>query len=301
MRKYWQFIIFLVIGGASLSLHAQELDARVSINHQQVQGTSTSVFENLETSLMEFINERQWTNMQYKPSERISCNFNITVSKYIEAENKFECSLYIQSSRPVFNSTYTTTVFSIKDPNFNFTYQEFDKLDFRPDVIDNDLTAMIGYYVYLLIGLDLDTMSPNGGTEVLQTVLTITNNAQNLASKGWKAFEDSKNRYAIINDYMDSGMDVFRQMQYKYYREGLDVMAENSERGRAGVTAAMDLLKQAKENKLMSMLPQIFTEYKRDELVNIYKGKGTSTEKESLYELLMSINASQSSYWNQMK
>ncbi len=301
MRKYWQFIIFLVIGGASLSLHAQELDARVSINHQQVQGTSTSVFENLETSLMEFINERQWTNMQYKPSERISCNFNITVSKYIEAENKFECSLYIQSSRPVFNSTYTTTVFSIKDPNFNFTYQEFDKLDFRPDVIDNDLTAMIGYYVYLLIGLDLDTMSPNGGTEVLQTVLTITNNAQNLASKGWKAFEDSKNRYAIINDYMDSGMDVFRQMQYKYYREGLDVMAENSERGRAGVTAAMDLLKQAKENKPMSMLPQIFTEYKRDELVNIYKGKGTSTEKESLYELLMSINASQSSYWNQMK
>lgn len=301
MRKYWQFIIFLVIGGASLSLHAQELDARVSINHQQVQGTSTSVFENLETSLMEFINERQWTNMQYKPSERISCNFNITVSKYIEAENKFECSLYIQSSRPVFNSTYTTTVFSIKDPNFNFTYQEFDKLDFRPDVIDNDLTAMIGYYVYLLIGLDLDTMSPNGGTEVLQTVLTITNNAQNLASKGWKAFEDSKNRYAIINDYMDSGMDVFRQMQYKYYREGLDVMAENSERGRSGVTAAMDLLKQAKENKPMSMLPQIFTEYKRDELVNIYKGKGTSTEKESLYELLMSINASQSSYWNQMK
>lgn len=301
MRKYWQFIIFLVIGGASLSLHAQELDARVSINHQQVQGTSTSVFENLETSLMEFINERQWTNMQYKPSERISCNFNITVSKYIEAENKFECSLYVQSSRPVFNSTYTTTVFSIKDPNFNFTYQEFDKLDFRPDVIDNDLTAMIGYYVYLLIGLDLDTMSPNGGTEVLQTVLTITNNAQNLASKGWKAFEDSKNRYAIINDYMDSGMDVFRQMQYKYYREGLDVMAENSERGRAGVTAAMDLLKQAKENKPMSMLPQIFTEYKRDELVNIYKGKGTSTEKESLYELLMSINASQSSYWNQMK
>lgn len=289
------------MGGVSLSLNAQELDARVSINHQQIQGTSTSVFENLETSLTEFINERQWTNMQYKPSERISCNFNITVSKYIEAENKFECSLYVQSSRPVFNSTYTTTVFSIKDPNFNFTYQEFDKLDFRSDVIDNDLTAMMGYYVYLLIGLDLDTMSPNGGTEVLQTVLTITNNAQNLASKGWKAFEDSKNRYAIINDYMDSGMDVYRQMQYKYYREGLDVMAENSERGRAGITDAMGLLKQAKENKPMSMLPQIFTEYKRDELVNIYKGKGTSTEKESLYELLMSINASQSSYWNQMK
>ena len=239
--------------------------------------------------------------MQYKPAERIRCNFNITISKYIDSENRFEGSLYVQSSRPVFNSTYTTTVFSTNDPNFNFTYQEFDKLDFRVDVIDNDLTAMIGYYVYLIIGMDLDAMSPNGGTDALQTVLTITNNAQSLSSKGWKAFEDGKNRYAVINDYMDSGMDVFRQMQYKYYREGLDVMAENSERGRAGITAAMDLLKQAKENKPMSMLPQLFTEYKRDELVGIYKGKGTPSEKESLYELLMSINASQSSYWNQIK
>lgn len=302
MQKFWLIFVymFVAIGGA-FTLNAQELEARVTINHQQVQGTSVSVFENLQTSLTEFINERQWTNMQYKPAERIRCNFNITISKYIDSENRFEGSLYVQSSRPVFNSTYTTTIFSTNDPNFNFTYQEFDKLDFRVDVIDNDLTAMIGYYVYLIIGMDLDAMSPNGGTDALQTVLTITNNAQSLSSKGWKAFEDGKNRYAVINDYMDSGMDVFRQMQYKYYREGLDVMAENSERGRAGITAAMDLLKQAKENKPMSMLPQLFTEYKRDELVGIYKGKGTPSEKESLYELLMSINASQSSYWNQIK
>lgn len=292
------FLFLLLLPGNSF---AQELEARVNINHQQIQGTSVSVFENLQTSLTEFINDRQWTNLQYRRNERITCNFNITVSKYVESENRMECSLIVQSTRPVYNSSYTTTVFSMKDPNFNFTFQEFDKLDFRADVIDNDLTAMIAYYVYLIIGLDMDTMAPNGGTDALRTVQTITNNAQNLSSKGWKAFEDSKNRYAIINDYMDSGMDVFRQMQYKYYREGLDVMAENPERGRSGITAAMDLLKQARENKPMSMLPQLFTEYKRDELVSIYKGKGTSNEKEKIYETLMGINASQSSYWNQIK
>ncbi|HRF86028.1 MAG TPA: DUF4835 family protein [Alloprevotella sp.] len=291
------FVLSICFSG----IYAQELDARVTVNHQQIQGTNVSVFENLQTALTEFLNDRQWTNMQYRRNERINCNFNITVSKYVESENRFECSLVVQSTRPVYNATYTTTVFSMRDPNFNFTYQEYDKLDFRPDLINNDLTAMVAYYAYLIIGLDMDTMSPKGGTEILQIVQTITNNAQSLTTKGWKAFEDSKNRYAVINDYLDSGMENFRQMQYKYYREGMDVMAENAERGRAGITGAMTLLKEARTNKPMSMLPQIFTEYKRDELVSIYKGKGAPKEKESIYETLMGINASQSSYWNKLK
>lgn len=299
-----RYILTLILLVCSFyRLGAQELDARVTVNHQQIQGTSVSVFEKLESSLTEFLNDRQWTNMQYQRNERIRCNFNITVSKYVESENRFECTLVVQSSRPVFNSTYTTTVFSTQDKNFFFTFQEFDKLEFRPDVIDNDLTALVAYYAYLIIGWDLDTLSPNGGTEILRMAQTVTNNAQNLTTsmKGWKAFEDGKNRYAIINDYLDSGMDDFRKMQYKYHREGLDVMAENVERGRAAVSDAIGLLKQAKSNKPMSMLPQIFTEIKRDELVSIYQGKGTGKEKEDIYETLMGINASQSSNWNKIK
>lgn len=299
-----RYILTLILLVCSFyRLGAQELDARVTVNHQQIQGTSVSVFEKLESSLTEFLNDRQWTNMQYQRNERIRCNFNITVSKYVESENRFECTLVVQSSRPVFNSTYTTTVFSTQDKNFFFTFQEFDKLEFRPDVIDNDLTALVAYYAYLIIGWDLDTMSPNGGTEILRMAQTVTNNAQNLTTsmKGWKAFEDGKNRYAIINDYLDSGMDDFRKMQYKYHREGLDVMAENVERGRAAISDAIGLLKQAKSNKPMSMLPQIFTEIKRDELVSIYQGKGTGKEKEDIYETLMGINASQSSNWNKIK
>lgn len=282
---------------------AQELDAKVTINHQQVQGTSTGVFEKLEAALTQLLNERQWTNMQFLQHERISCNFNITVSKYVEAENRFECSLVIQSTRPVFNSNYTTVVFSTKDVNFNFTFQEFDQLEFRPEIIDNDLTAMVAFYAYLIIGLDMDTMSPKGGTEVLQTAQTIVSNAQSLttSAKGWKAFDDNKNRYAIINDYLDNGMEPFRQLHYTYYREGLDAMAENTERGRVNIGKALKQLKQARDNKPMSLLPQMFTEYKRDELVNIYQGKDTPKAKEEIYDILSGINASQASYWRKLK
>ena len=279
---------------------AQELNARVNVNHQQVQGTSTSVFETLQNSLTQLINEKQWTNLQFKPQERISCTFNITVKKYKQEDNSFECSLMVQASRPVYNSSYTTTTFSFNDPDFNFNYQEYDQLEFRPDVIDNNLTAVIGYYVYLIIGFDMDSMSPLGGTEEFRTAQTITTNAQGLQAKGWKAFDSSKNRYAIITDLLDSGMEVFRKMQYTYYRLGLDVMSENAERGRTGITEAMTQLRQAKDNKSLSMLPQIFTEYKRDELLSIYKGHGAAKEKAEIVETLSRINASQSSYWRQM-
>ena len=151
--------------------------------------------------------------------------------------------------------------------------------------------------------MDLDTMAPLGGTDALETAKTIVTNAQSLllSAKGWKAFADEKNRFAIINDYLDNGMKEYREFQYKYYREGLDIMAENSDRGRAAITEAFDLLKTARENKPMSRLPELFTEYKRDEIVNIYAGKANSKEKEELYELLSRINASQNTYWRKIQ
>lgn len=278
-------------------MQAQELDARVSINHQQVQGTSTSVFETLKTTLEQFLNDRQWTNMQFKKNERISCTFAITIKKYSPSENTFQGTLNVQSTRPVYGANYTTTCFAFNDPNFNFTYQEYDQLDFRADVIDNNLTAMLAYYVYMIIGYDMDSMSPSGGTEYFKMCQDIVNSAQNLNEKGWKAFEDNKNRHAIITDLLDGGMEPYHKMLYTYYRQGLDVMSENTERGRAGITQAIELLKQAHENKTMSALPQIFTEFKRDEIMNIYKGHTTSSEKENIVNILTKINASQSSYW----
>lgn len=303
MRKIRRLALLTLLLVAWTAALGQELDCTVTINHQQVQGTSTQIFENMEKQLTALLNERRWTEHQYARHERIRCQMNISVTKYVESENRMECRLTVQSQRPVFNTDYTTTVWSIVDPNFFFTYQEYDKLEFRPDVITDDLTAMVGFYAYLIIGMDLDTMSPLGGTEVLQTAQSVCQNAQSLttSAKGWKPFENNKNRYAIINDYLDAAMAPFRQMQYKYYREGLDVMAENPDRGRAAITQAIDLLSEAHQAKAMSMLPQIFTEYKRDELVGIYQGKGAPKDKEHVTEILSSINASQNNYWNKMK
>jgi hypothetical protein len=141
-----------------------------------------------------------------------------------------------------------------------------------------------------------------GGTEVLQQCMNLVNNAQDLGFSGWKAFDDSRNRFAIINDYLEESLRPFRQLQYDYYRKGLDEMANNADRGRTNITAALiDDLKAAHDNKPLSLLPQIWTDYKRDEIANIYKGKGTQKEKESIYELLFSINAAQNNAWELIK
>ena len=281
---------------------AQELQAKVTINHQQVQGTDVSVFEALQQTLEQFINDRQWTNLQFQKNERIVCNFNITVTKYDASSNVFTATAMIQANRPVYNSAYSTTLYNNKDNDFSFEFSQFDQLEFNEEMIDNQLTAMIAYYAYLIIGLDLDSFSPMGGEDVLQRCMNLTNNAQNLDFPGWKAFDNDRNRFAIINDYLDGGMAPFRQLQYDYYRKGLDEMANNADRGRTAITTALEEdLKKCHENKPLSMLPQIWTDYKKEELANIYKGKGTQKEKESVYDILFSINASQNNTWEKIK
>lgn len=286
-----------------LCAFAQELQMKVTVNHSQIEGTDAAVFDNLQSTLEQFVNERQWTDLQFQKNERIQCNMNITITKYVREEKKFECSAMIQANRPVYNSAYTTTLYNNKDNDFHFEFAEFDQLNFNEEmVVDNQLTALIAYYAYLIIGLNLDSFAPLGGSDILQRCMHLVNNAQSLGFSGWKSFEDSKNRFAIINDYLDEAMKPFRQMQYDYYRKGLDEMANNAERGRTEISATLqENLKKAHDDKPLSLLPQIWLDFKKEELANIYKGKGTQKEKESLYELLMSINASQSNVWDKVK
>lgn len=301
--KVWTYVLTAALSLATYANGmAQELNARITINTQKVGVTDKSVFDNLQQTLDQFVNERQWTEYQFQRNERIVCNFNITVNKYDKTSNTFECSALIQANRPVYNSQYTTTLYNNTDNNFNFEFAEFDQLNYNDEVVDNQLTALMAYYAYLIIGLDLDSFSPLGGTDVLQRCMNLTNNAQNLSFPGWKAFDDSRNRFAIINDYLDEGMKPFRQLQYDYYRKGMDEMTNNAERGRTNISTALEEgLKAAHSNKPLSMLPQIWTDYKRDELANIYHGKGTQKEKESIYEILSSINASQNEAWERIR
>ena len=299
MRRLSTILIMIF---AVLALHGQELQIKVTVNHSQIQGTDASVFDNLQQTLEQFVNDRQWTPLQFQQNERIQCNLNITVSKYVKEDNRFECSAMIQANRPVFNSTYTSTLYNNKDNNFHFQFAEFDQLNFNDETVDNQLTALIAYYAYLIIGLNLDSFAPLGGTDILQRCMYLVNNAQGLDYPGWKSFEDSRNRFALINDYLDESMKPFRQLQYDYYRKGLDEMVNNVERGRTEISTALEEdLKKAHDDKPLSLLPQIWLDYKKDEIANIYKGKGTQKEKEKLYDLMMSINASQSSTWEKIK
>ncbi len=302
MRKKALLLFFAIMFILADAVRAQELQARVTLNYSQIQGTDASVFEDLKQTLTQFINDRQWTNLQFQKNERIPCNFNITVTKYDNSSNLFTCKATVQANRPVYNSTYTSTIYNNTDNDFNFNYAQFDQLQFNEENVDNQLTALVAYYAYLIIGINLDTFAPMGGEEVLQQCMNLANNSQNLNFPGWKAFDNDRNRFAIINDYLDGSMKTFRQFQYDYYRTGLDEMANNAERGRTNITIAIENdLKKCHEDNPMSMLPQIWTDYKRDELANIYKGKGTQKEKESVYNILFSINASQNSAWEKIK
>lgn len=300
--KFRVILVFLLLFGASRAAHTQELNAKITINHNQIQGTDVSVFENLEQMLTQFVNEKQWTNMQFQKNERINCNFNITITKYDQRSNTFTCKALIQANRPVYNASYTTTLYNNIDNDFNFRFAQFDQLEFNEEAINNQLTALFAYYAYLVIGINLDSFSPMGGTDMLQRCMNLTNNAQNLEFTGWKSFDNNRNRFAIINDYLDGAMRPFRQLQYDYYRKGLDEMAANAERGRTEITTALEKdLKKCHEDRPSSLLPQIWTDYKRDELANIYKGKGTQKEKETVYDILFSINASQNNAWEKIK
>jgi hypothetical protein len=298
MRKVFIALLQLFIVTNAV---AQELQVKVTINSSQVEGSDKSVFENLQQTLEQWMNDKQWTELQFQQNERINVTFNITVQKYDKGNNRFTCTAMIQANRPVYNSAYTTTLYNNKDGDFNFDFVQFDQLNFREEVIDNQLTALMAYYAYLIIGLDLDSFGPMAGTEILQRCMNLTNNAQDLGFPGWKAFEDSRNRFAIINDYLDEAMKPFRQLQYDYYHKGLDEMSNNAERGRGNVSESLELLKQAHQDKPLSLLPQIWTDYKRDELANIYKGKGTQKEKEAVYTILFNLNASQSNAWDKIK
>lgn len=279
---------------------AQELSPTLTVNTSKIQGTDKDVFQSLENAIRELLTHQVWTDYHFAEKERIQCSFNLVVNKYDAQSGKMTCELTVQSSRPVYGSTYNTTVFNFRDTEVEFNYTEQDRLEYTTGITpDNNLTAILAYYSLLIIGLDFDTMSLNGGTDILRLVENIAAGAQSLGG-GWRSFDTQANRYAIINDYMNGTMTPFRQLQYKYHRQGLDDMSANADRGRATITESLELLRKAKQAKSTSALPTLFTEIKKDELVNIYSA-GINKEKQSVKDLLSQINPSLTNQWDAIK
>lgn len=290
-----------MLGASLCPAQGQELNARVNINRLQVSNTKGEVFDALQKTMADFLNNHKWTELTFRDNEKIQCTFNLTVSTYSDTDNSFVCSLLLSSTRPVYGSSYTTTGYSVKDPQFTFTFKEHDQLEFNINNIDNNLVALLAYYAYVIIGMDMDTMAPKGGTPYLQTAEQIVQAGQALDFPGWKAFDDSKNRFGLLNDYMDGAMESMRQFEYVYHRKGLDRMATAPDSARAAIAEGLELLREAHQAKTMSQVPQLFTEYKREELLNIFADKGTKEEREKAYEILFAIDASQNESWKKLK
>ena len=285
-------VAILALIAMSIPMTAQELKCTISINSEQVQGSNKAVFTTLQQSMEEFVNTQRWTNMTFQEKERIECSMMIVVKSV--QDNMFVCEFTCQSRRPVFGTTYTTPTLNIKDANFTFTYQEYDRMEFQPNTFTSNLTALVAYYCYLIIGHDMDSFAKLGGTPYFQVCEDIVTSAQsasldNAEMVGWKAFESNRNRYALTNNLMDEAFKKYRAYYYDYHRHGLDEMVNNVANGRARIAKDIKVLKEAYNARPATYLVGTFLDAKSDELVNIFKS-GTADEKKMVYELLMDID-----------
>lgn len=276
---------------------AQELKCNLQINSDKIQGSNKSVFTTLQKAATEFMNDRRWTELTYEDNERIECTINIIINT-AEGDN-FTAELVAQSRRPVFNSSYTTTLLNFRDVNFSFTYREFDPLEFNISSLNSGLTAVLAYYAYLFIGYDMDSFSRLGGTPWFQAAEEIVTRAQSTDWPGWRAFENDRNRYALISNIMDEAFRKYREYFYTYHRLGLDEMVVNATNGRARIAQGIDVLREAYRARPTAVVISSFLDAKNDELINIFK-KATPEEKEKVVEILSTVNPSQAARYDQI-
>ncbi len=302
ITKKWLFLFLLgiisLVGNAQT--RANEFNAQVKINSDKVQGTNKQVFTTLQNALIEFINNRKWTDATFGINERIDCTFNIIVNE-MSSENSFKAEIQVQASRPVYNSSYITTLLNFRDTQLDFDYTEFEPLEYTENSLNNNLTATIVFYLYTILGLDFDSFSPKGGTAFFQQAQQIVTLAQAQTSwNGWKAFDNDRNRHAIVTALTENVADGYRDMWYSYHLKGLDEMAANADRGRTTIISLLPALEELKNVRPNSILLQMFADSKLDEVVAIYS-KATTTEKQEGYKLLSNLYPSMTARLESLK
>ena len=275
-------VVIMSLGGSHL-LGAQELNCSVEINTDKISGTDKNVFTTLQTAIAEYMNNNQWGNAQFMVNEKIDCKLFFAMSSIDGI--KMSGTLQVQSTRPVYNSSYTTTLINFKDNSIEFDYQENEPLVFSDNNMESNLTAILNFYAYLILAVDFDSFSPNGGDYYYEKAANVVAMAQSSGEKGWKAFEDNKNRSAVLIAFTDNSTKAIRTLLYDYHRKGLDEMVLSPEKGKSVITKSLGILKQIHDVSPMSVALSMFKDAKLDELVNVYS-KSNQTEKQSVYELL---------------
>lgn len=281
-------VLLLIL--SSFGLSAQELNCKIEINYSQIQGsTNKQIFDQMQRSIYEFMNNTKWTNDVFSPQEKIECSFLIVV-KQVVGTDEYSGSIQVTSTRPVYKSSYPSPVLNVEDENFQFKFQQFTQLEFNINTFQNNLTSVLQYYAYVVIATDYDTFSPQGGTQYWQKAQLIVQNAQNAPEVGWRQSQDGdKNRYWLVENALQPVYKGIRDCMYDYSRNGLDKMHDNVEEGRANVLKSLDLLKPVYSARPASWSMQLFFNAKREEIINIFKG-ALPEEKTKVMETLMMVD-----------
>ena len=294
MRKLLLFIATVI--GLTANVVAQELKCDVRVNANQIEGSDRTIYQNLQTSLYEFINNTKFTEINFRQNEKIDCSILVNIKS--REGDVFTAEINVALNRPVYKASYNSPLFNYIDRKFYFEYLDGQPLDFNPDTYISNLTHTIGYYVYLMLGLEFDTFSPNGGDPFFAIVEKIANSAPQDAGldNGWNS-TGRQNRPALINDINNQGYQALRQFMYEYHRLGLDVMSENPDKGREAILNTLGNLQKVYERNSMCFFLQLITESKRDEIIQVFS-QGSQKEKTMAANIMKAIDPSQSSRYD---
>lgn len=288
MKKLSLYILLICLG---YSASAQDLNAQVKVISGKIQTSNRHIFQSLETAMKDFLNGRKWCADVILPNERIDCSFVLNLTSW-DGSSNFSGELQVQSSRPVYNSSYSTPMLNVNDKDFDFTYSEGQTLDYTDQTFTSNLASVMAFYAYVIIGMDYDSFSRLGGTPYFQAAQTVMNNAQAGGSyKGWKAFDGNTNRYWLAENLNDKAYLPLRNFIYDYHRNGLDLMADDAARARKNISSFLPILSQVDRTRLGAMLPLVFFTAKSDELTAIFS-KGDNRERTDAMNILSQADPS---------
>jgi len=289
------FSVFLLC--AAFGSYAQELNCQVTVNSDQVGQTNQQIFRTLERSLNDFVNKSKWTNRVYHENERVNARMFITVTQY--ESDRFEANIQIQSTRPVFNTTYESPVFNYKDNSFNFQYQEFQPLVYNPNNFDSNLVGVISYYVYVILGLDADTFSLEGGNDFYRRAQNIVTQAQSSSYSGWSQDTGDRSRFDLVDNLLSNSFREYRIAMYNYHRKGLDILADNNSTGKQIIAGSLRLFETLISRRPNAFLIQTFFDAKSEEIQNIFSD-GPKVDIVKLKETLNKVAPFYSGTWNEI-
>ena len=289
------FSVFLLL--VTIGTSAQELSCSVTVNSDQVGQTNQQIFRTLERSLNDFVNKTKWTNRTYRENERVNARMFITVTQY--ESDRFEANIQIQSTRPVFNTTYESPVFNYKDNSFNFQYQEFQPLVYNPNNFDSNLVGVISYYVYIMLGLDADTFSLEGGNDFYRQAQNIVTQAQSSSYAGWSQETGDRSRFELVDNLLSNSFREYRIAMYNYHRKGLDILADNNSTGKQIIAGSLRLFETLISRRPNAFLIQTFFDAKSEEIQNIFSD-GPKVDIVKLKETLNKVAPFYSSTWNEI-